>query len=173
MLPNNFPDSSGAPQYNTVDAALCISRRCASTMRDAGLGTVQQLFPTLVEIVDAHVRGTRYNIKVDPPTRSFRGQSEVQLTWMDAKIGDWVVTPRIGKPWKSMLCGSTRCTRWRTLRDCWCGRARATRSSRRRPREISEILESERDCCFDVIDEPGGGNDASLRPNQIFSVRSP
>jgi len=100
MLPNNFPDSSGAPQYNTVDAALwyfeAVRQYYAATQ---DLELVQQLFPTLVEIVDAHVRGTRYNIKVDPADALiFAGSPEVQLTWMDAKIGDWVVTPRIGKP---------------------------------------------------------------------------
>ncbi len=88
MLPNNFPDSSGPPQYNTVDAALwyfeAVRQYYVATQ---DLELVQQLYPTLVEIVDAYVCGTRYNIKVDPADALiFAGSPKVQLTWMDAKI---------------------------------------------------------------------------------------
>src|SRR5208337_1639215 len=63
------------------------------------LSLLKELFPVLVGIIDAHVRGTRYNIKVDPQDGLlFAGSPLVQLTWMDSKLGDWVVTPRIGKP---------------------------------------------------------------------------
>ena len=100
MLPNNFPDSSGPPQYNTIDATLwyfeAIRKYFAAT-NDAK--TLQQLFPVLEQIVAAHLTGTRYNIHVDPADGLlYGGGPGVQLTWMDAKIGDWVVTPRTGKP---------------------------------------------------------------------------
>jgi len=176
MLPNNFPDSSGAPQYNTVDAALWYFeavRQYYATTQDLEL--VQQLFPTLVEIVDAHVRGTRYNIKVDPADALiFAGSPEVQLTWMDAKIGDWVVTPRIGKPveinalWINAL--HTMADFARLLVRPGEGYEKLAEKA---TRNFQKFWNPERDCCFDVIDEPGGGNDASLRPNQIFSVSLP
>jgi predicted glycogen debranching enzyme len=176
MLPNNFPDSSGAPQYNTVDAALwyfeAVRQYYAATQ---DLELVQQLFPTLVEIVDAHVRGTRYNIKVDPADALiFAGSPEVQLTWMDAKIGDWVVTPRIGKPveinalWINAL--HTMADFARLLVRPGEGYEKLAEKA---TRNFQKFWNPERDCCFDVIDEPGGGNDASLRPNQIFSVSLP
>src|SRR6266404_4732958 len=99
MLPNNFPDAGGKPEYNTVDAALwyfeAVRQYCAAT-RDTQ--TLKNLFPVLVGIVDAHVKGTRYQIHVDPADGLlYSGQAGVQLTWMDAKVGDWVVTPRTGK----------------------------------------------------------------------------
>ncbi len=99
MLPNNFPDGSGTPGYNTVDATLWYFeaiRQYFEATHDLIL--LNELFPVLAGIIDAHVRGTRYNIKVDPADGLlFAGSPEVQLTWMDAKIGDWVVTPRTGK----------------------------------------------------------------------------
>jgi predicted glycogen debranching enzyme len=176
MLPNNFPDSSGPPQYNTVDAALWYfeaMRQYYVATQDLEL--VQQLFPTLVEIVDAHVRGTRYNIKVDPADALvFAGNPEVQLTWMDAKIGDWVVTPRIGKPveinalWINAL--HTMADFARLLVRPGEGYEKLAEKA---TRNFQKFWNPERDCCFDVIDEPGGGNDTSLRPNQIFSVSLP
>ena len=100
MLPNNFPLTGEAPEYNTVDAALWYFeavREYFELTSDTGL--LRELFPVLAGIVDAHVRGTRYNIHVDPADGLlYAGEQGVQLTWMDAKAGDWVVTPRIGKP---------------------------------------------------------------------------
>ena len=176
MLPNNFPDGSGPPQYNTVDAALwyfeAVRQYYAATQ---DLELVQYLFPALVEIVDAHVRGTHYNIKVDPgDALIFAGSPEVQLTWMDAKIGDWVVTPRIGKPVEINAL-------WINALHTMAGFARLLvrpgegyeKLAEKATRNFQKFWNSERDCCFDVIDEPGRGNDASLRPNQIFGVSLP
>src|SRR5439155_13421269 len=100
MLPNRFPDQGEAPEYNTVDATLwyveAIRAYVHATDDDATLG---QLFPVLEDIVRWHRQGTRYGIKEDPADSLLRaGETGVQLTWMDAKVGDWVVTPRIGKP---------------------------------------------------------------------------
>jgi len=176
MLPNHFPDSSGPPQYNTVDAALWYFealRQYYAGTRDLEL--VQQLFPTLVEIVDAHVRGTRYNIKVDPADALiFAGTPEVQLTWMDAKIGDWVVTPRFGKPVEINAL-------WINALHTMADFARLLKRPGEPYEELAErathnfqrFWNPERDCCFDVIDVPGRQNDASLRPNQIFTVSLP
>src|SRR5262249_37932196 len=100
MLPNHFPDASDAPEYNTVDAALWYFeavRQYFEATRD--IETVAELFPVLAAIVEAHVEGTRYNIHVDAADGLlYAGAAGVQLTWMDAKVADWVVTPRMGKP---------------------------------------------------------------------------
>src|SRR6202163_2150955 len=100
MLPNNFPDAGGKPEYNTVDAALwyfeAVRQYFAATKDEK---TLEQLYPVLAGMIDAHVKGTRYNIHVDPADALlYAGGLGVQLTWMDAKVGDWVVTPRTGKP---------------------------------------------------------------------------
>jgi len=99
MLPNNFPDAGEAPAYNTVDAALWLFealRQYYDCTKD--LQILEQLFSKLAGIIDLHVSGTRYNIKVDPlDALLYAGTPEVQLTWMDAKVGNWVITPRTGK----------------------------------------------------------------------------
>jgi len=100
MLPNVFPDAGSAPEYNTVDAALWYAeaiRACAAATRDPQFA--RDLFPVLRAIVAGYSDGTRYGIGVDPVDGLLRaGVAGVQLTWMDAKVGDWVITPRIGKP---------------------------------------------------------------------------
>jgi predicted glycogen debranching enzyme len=176
MLPNNFPDRGGAPQYNTVDAALWYFeavRQYIAATRDLDL--LNKLFPVLAAIVDAHVAGTRFNIKVDPADALLSGGSpEVQLTWMDAKIGDWVVTPRIGKPveinalWINALNTMGDFARllnrpgegYRKLKD-------------KAERSFQKFWNPARNCCFDVIDAPGAGADPALRPNQVFAVSLP
>jgi predicted glycogen debranching enzyme len=176
MLPNNFPDAGGKPEYNTVDAALWYfeaARQYFAETQDAA--TLQKLYPVLAEMVEAHVAGTRYNIHVDPTDGLlFAGGPGVQLTWMDAKIGDWVVTPRTGKAveinalWINAL--ETMAHFARTLNqpvekfDSLGAQAK---------RSVQKFWNAQRNCCFDVIDVPAGkpaGNDSALRPNQIFAV---
>ena len=176
MLPNNFPDTGGAPGYNTADATLWFFealRQYFETTRD--LEFIQELFPELEGIIDAHVRGTRHNIKVDPADGLlFAGSPEVQLTWMDAKIGDWVVTPRSGKPveinalWINAL--QTMASFARKLARPGEGYEKLAEKS---ARNFQKFWNPERHCCYDVIDTPAGGKDASLRPNQIFAVSLP
>ncbi|HEV2126650.1 MAG TPA: glycogen debranching enzyme N-terminal domain-containing protein, partial [Chloroflexota bacterium] len=100
MLPNRFPET-GAPlndgDYNTVDATLWYIHAVDVLDRATGGGLVAELFPVLAEIVDWHVKGTRFGIRMDPTDGLIRVENG-QLTWMDAKVGDWVVTPRDGKP---------------------------------------------------------------------------
>lgn len=180
MLPNNFPDAGGKPEYNTVDAALWYfeaARRYFAATQDAA--TLQKLYPVLAGIIEAHVVGTRYNIHVDPTDGLlFAGGPGVQLTWMDAKIGDWVVTPRTGKPveinalWINAL--ETMAGFARTLNqpvekfESLCAQAK---------RSFQKFWNPQRNCCFDVLDVPGAakpaGSDGSLRPNQIFAVSLP
>jgi predicted glycogen debranching enzyme len=175
MLPNRFPDEGQAPEYNTVDATLwyfeAIRAYYAAT-GDANL--VHDLFPILRDIVDWHVRGTRYRIHVDPVDGLlYAGEPGVQLTWMDAKVDDWVVTPRIGKPvevntlWHNALCVMAEFARllgepperYEALED----RARAG---------FARFWNAETGCLYDVLDGPNG-NDPALRPNQLFAVSLP
>ena len=97
--PTIFRTQAGHPQYNSIDAALWFFeavRQYFAATKDGR--TLLQLFPMLGEMIDAHVKGTRFNIRVDPADGLlFGGAPGVQLTWMDAKVGDWVVTPRVGK----------------------------------------------------------------------------
>jgi len=176
MLPNNFPDVGGTPEYNTVDAALwyfeAIRRYFAATQDDV---TLQKLFPVLATIIDAHVKGTRYSIHVDSADGLlYAGGPGVQLTWMDAKIGDWVVTPRIGKPvevnalWISALETMAVFAKLLAKR----GDAYETLAAQAR-KSFQRFWNAARGCCYDVIDSPGIGNDASLRPNQILAVSLP
>jgi predicted glycogen debranching enzyme len=176
MLPNNFPDAGGKPEYNTVDAALwyfeAVRQYFAATQDGR---TLLQLFPTLAEMIDAHVRGTRYDIRVDPADGLlYAGQPGVQLTWMDAKVGDWVVTPRTGKPvevnalWINAL--ETIAQFARLLARPSGGYEKLSAKAQT---NFQKFWNEERGCCFDVIDVPGSGNDASLRPNQIFGVSLP
>ena len=176
MLPNNFPDAGGQPEYNSVDAALWYFeavRQYFAATRDGR--TLLQLFPTLAGIIDAHVKGTRYNIHVDPADGLlYAGGSGVQLTWMDAKVGDSVVTPRTGKPvevnalWINAL--ETIADFARLLAQPSAGYEQVAAKAQR---NFQKFWNEERGCCFDVIDVPGMGNDPALRPNQIFGVSLP
>ncbi len=172
MLPNRFPDAGEAPEYNTVDATLWYFeafRAYHAATRDDGL--LKELYPVLEEIVRFHRAGTRYGIKEDAGDGLLTsGEPGVQLTWMDAKVGDWVVTPRTGKAveinalWYSALRTMAGFARhlgrpvgpWEILAD--------------RVRTGFERFWSERaGHCYDVLDSPGG-HDEALRPNQVFAV---
>jgi predicted glycogen debranching enzyme len=175
MLPNRFPDAGEAPEYNTVDATLwyvdAIRAYHAATDDD---GALKQLWPVLEEIVRWHREGTRYGIRQDPADGLLAaGEPGVQLTWMDAKVGDWVVTPRIGKPveinalWynalRSMAAFARRLGRPTKPWADAAGRVKAG---------FERFWNEAADSCHDVIDGPGGTEDA-LRPNQIFAVSLP
>src|ERR1700730_9057903 len=112
MLPNRFPDAGETPEYNTVDATLWFFEAVRAFLAYAGdLEFVQKhLYGVLSDIVAWHVGGTRFGIRLDPTGLLNCGEPGVQLTWMDAKVGDWVVTPRHGKPveiqalWYNAVC---------------------------------------------------------------------
>src|SRR5450756_2237480 len=100
MLPNRFPDAGEVPEYNTVDASLWFFIAVHAYLRNSGdRNFAAEIYPTLKDMLEWHVRGTRFGICVDQTDALlYAGEAGVQLTWMDAKVGDWVVTPRIGKP---------------------------------------------------------------------------
>jgi len=176
MLPNNFPDAGGKPEYNTVDAALWYFesiRQYVEATQDTV--TLQKLFPVLTGMIDAHIAGTRYNIQADPADGLlYAGGPGVQLTWMDAKVGDWVVTPRTGKPveinalWINALETMARFA----LLLAKPGDA-FEKLAIKAKKSFQRFWNVDRNCCFDVIDSPGMGNDAAVRPNQVFAVSLP
>jgi len=134
-----------------------------------------KLFPILEEIIKAHLKGTRYQIHVDEADGLlYAGEPSVQLTWMDAKVGDWVVTPRIGKPVEINAL-------WYNALETMAALASSAGSSGEPFANMAAMVKwsfgkfwnSALGCCYDVIDSPGIGNDASLRPNQIFAVSLP
>jgi len=174
MLPNFFPDAGQVPEYNSVDAALwfviavhdlhveALNRGYTIPPKDS-----QVLHAAVQEILAGYHRGTRYGIRCDQDGLLACGEPGVQLTWMDAKIGDWVVTPRIGKPVDIQAL-------W--LNSLWIGSEHFD--------EWSEVFEKgmasfedkfwnpEKRMLFDVVDEDHvpGKNNSDFRPNQILAI---
>jgi predicted glycogen debranching enzyme len=173
MLPNNFPDAGGAPEYNTMDATLWYFeaiRRYFLTTKDRL--TLKKLFSALADIVAFHVKGTRYNIHVDPSDGLlYGGGPGIQLTWMDAKVGDWVVTPRTGKPveinalWVNALETMAQFAKILGSPAGFYEQLLTKASS-----SFGKFWNVERNYCYDVLESPGVGNDPSLRPNQLLAV---
>ena len=174
MLPNRFPDAGEAPEYNTVDATLwyfeAIRAYHAMTGDD---GLLKELFAVLEGIVAWHRQGTRYGIRVDDDGLLASGEPGVQLTWMDAKVGDWVVTPRTGKAvevnalWYNALRAMASFAA-RLHRPAGEYRALADRVAA----GFERFWYAPGGYCHDVIDTPDG-DDATLRPNQILAVSLP
>ncbi|MEO8286879.1 MAG: amylo-alpha-1,6-glucosidase [Chloroflexota bacterium] len=180
LIPNNFPDEGGIPHYNTADATLWMFAAVERLAEGTGsLVTARGLFPMLSDVIAWHVRGTRYGIGMDPADGLLQaGQEGVQLTWMDAKVDDWVVTPRIGKPveinalWYNalrvmnklkMAVGRTVPAGHMEQPDFGALAERARASFRHR------FWRSDVRYLYDVLDGPDG-DDASLRPNQLIAL---
>ncbi|MGO8946374.1 MAG: amylo-alpha-1,6-glucosidase [Ktedonobacterales bacterium] len=179
LLPNNFPDRSGViPGYNTADATLWYVVSLYSYVKSTGdEALLNELLPVLKDIVAWHTRGTRYHIGVDPEDGLLHaGEPGVQLTWMDAKVGDLVVTPRIGKPveinalWYNTLRILTELVA--TLGDNQAADQYRIQSERVRASFLARFRRP--DCAYlaDVVDGPYG-DDFTMRPNQIFAVSLP
>jgi predicted glycogen debranching enzyme len=170
MLPNRFPDDGGAAEYNAVDASLwfiiAANDYLAAAPTDAEAATA--LTTAATKILTGYRDGTRYNIHMDTDALIAAGQPGIQLTWMDAKVDDWVVTPRIGKPVEvqALWINALRIAAAWTPQSPWADlAARAQTSFRARfPNPAGGL--------FDVIDSDHipGQTDASLRPNQIFAI---
>jgi predicted glycogen debranching enzyme len=173
LIPNLFPEGADEGLYHTADATLWFFHALDRYVKSTGdRETLSLLLPNLVDIVDHHVAGTRFGIHVDPSDGLLsQGADGYQLTWMDAKVGDWVVTPRRGKAveinglWYNAL---SLLEHWLTeandgRSDQIRGYAERARASFNR-RFWSDAL----GYLFDVIDGPNG-NDPACRPNQILS----
>ncbi len=178
MLPNRFPDAGEVPEYNTVDATLWYFEavRAYAEKTDDCEFVRANLYEKLADIISWHLKGTRYKIKADDADNLlYAGTSGVQLTWMDAKIGDLVVTPRAGKAveiqalWYNAL---------RVMADFAerFGDAEAAKNysdlAEKTQASFNRIFwNNATDCLFDVID--GDVKDGAVRPNQIFAVSLP
>ena len=175
MLPNVFPDAGERPEYNTVDAALWYVEAVRAYHESTGdIGVLRELFPALEQIVRGYAAGTRYGIRVDPADGLVTaGEPGVQLTWMDARVGDWVVTPRTGKPVEINAL-------WYNALVAMAGLARALgrpsgeweAMAARAAAGFARFWNAEAGYCYDVIDGPAG-HEAALRPNQILAVSLP
>jgi predicted glycogen debranching enzyme len=177
MLPNRFPDAGETPEYNTVDATLWFFEAVRAYLAHTGDFEFVQthLYEVLKDIISWHERGTRYGIRVDDDGLLMAGEPGVQLTWMDAKVGDWVVTPRHGKPveiealWYNAL-GVMEDLAQRFLRESERVHYRALAD--RAQANFSKLFwNSSAGCLYDVVN--GDSRDASIRPNQIFAVCLP
>jgi predicted glycogen debranching enzyme len=173
MLPNRFPDGTGQPEYNSVDASLWYviaageilqHPRGSQLLSDADQKALRD---AIIAIVTGYARGTRYGIRRDSDGLLAAGEAGVQLTWMDAKVGDYVVTPRIGKPveiqalWINALATATLLSR---DFSGWLEGAQTAFAAR--------FWNEAAGCLFDVVDvdHQAGRVDASMRPNQIFAA---
>jgi len=174
MLPNRFPDAGEAPEYNTVDATLWFFEAVRSFLQYTGDYEFVRtsLYAVLKDIVHWHVKGTRYQIHVDDDGLLFSGEPGVQLTWMDAKVGDRVLTPRHGKPveiqalWYNALRVMEHLAEqfkepnakheYGAMADKTCA-------------SFNELFWNEQTgCLYDVVN--GENRDASIRPNQVIAV---
>jgi predicted glycogen debranching enzyme len=172
MLPNRFPDRGETPEFNSVDASLWYivavhDYLCAPENQAPSAPNIQKLYAAIDAILSGYAAGTRFGIRADNDGLLACGQPGVQLTWMDAKVGNWVVTPRIGKPvevqalWLNALWIASRFSRrWNDLFE----RGKAS--------FVARFWNQSATGLFDVVDcdHQTGVNDPSLRPNQIFAV---
>jgi predicted glycogen debranching enzyme len=176
MLPNRFPDRGEEPEYNSVDAALWFVVACheflaaAKRRQPALVGEAEErtLVDAIGRVLNGYHQGSRHGVRADTDGLLAAGEPGVQLTWMDVKIGDWVVTPRIGKPvevqalWLNALAIGAR----HGVGDCahLYRRGRATFQDR--------FWDEGRGCLHDVVDADHvrGRVDPSFRPNQILAV---
>lgn len=174
MIPNRFPDAGTDPEFNTVDATFWFVEAIAAVDRAApDTAFLKQMYPVMCSIVENLIKGTRYGIGIDPSDGLvYAGEEGVQLTWMDARVGDWVVTPRMGKPIE--------------VNALWISNLRFVISAGKRLRKDITLYEGllkdaltgfgrfwneDVGYCYDVLDGPQG-HEARLRPNQIFAARA-
>jgi predicted glycogen debranching enzyme len=174
MIPNRFPDSKSEPDYNTVDATLwfihACSLYCAAAKDDAFQET---LLPIVEQIIEAHLTGTRYGIKVDGSDGLLAaGERGTQLTWMDAKVGDWVVTPRQGK---AVEINALWINALRILAE-WTGNdggaAYTAHADKAQASFVEKFVRPDGQGLYDVLkqdDVPDG----AIRPNQIIAAALP
>ena len=179
VIPNRFPDAGEEPEYNNVDGTLWFVNAVGELVRRRS-GDIEfvreHLYARLKEFIEWHERGTVYSIRADEDGLLSAGQEDVQLTWMDAKLGDFVVTPRAGKAveiqalWYNAL---------RTIEEI---AARLDDDPvRNHCRALAELARASfhglfwneaGNCLFDYIN-PAGEPDAAVRPNQIFALSLP
>ena len=171
LIPNRFPDAGDQPEYNTADATLWYLWAIDQYVRATGdVETLVELFPVMQDVIARYRWGTRHHICVGDDGLVRADAPGVNLTWMDAKIGSRVVTPRTGKPvelsalWYDALCNMARLADLAGQPDEVYMRLAMTTQ-----KAFGRFWNADQHCCFDVLDGPHG-HDASVRPNQIFAV---
>ena len=178
MLPNRFTDNNEPPEYNNVDGTLwyfvAIYKYLEHTNDTEFI--LKEILPVLKNIIDWHFKGTRYNIHVDEDGLLYAGEKGVQLTWMDAKIGDWVVTPRMGKPveiqalWYNTLNIFSKLLEMNGQEED--ARIVCIDANKAKKSFLQKFWFEEGYYLYDVIDEKENP-DATLRPNQLFAISLP
>jgi predicted glycogen debranching enzyme len=174
MLPNRFPDQGEQPEYNSVDASLWFII-AAHELLQAGVGKVgllsasnrRALQDAIEAILEGYSRGTRYGIRMDADGLLRSGEKGVQLTWMDAKVGEWIVTQRAGKPVEIQALWLNALKIASAFSSGWVEHFQLGLGSFRK-----KFWNNERRCLFDVTDanHREGENDGSMRPNQVFAI---
>lgn len=174
MLPNRFPDQGEDPEYNTFDATLwlfVVLYEYYEKFQD--ITFIEEVFPKLTEMLDFHTKGTRYNIHVTPEGLIFGGEGLVQLTWMDAKVGDYVVTPRQGCPveinalWYNALEIYTFFAAILNRKnDAYAKLAKKAKAAFR------QFFINDKSYLNDVV-IPNTYLDDSIRPNQLYAISLP
>jgi predicted glycogen debranching enzyme len=177
MLPNRFPALRETPEYTTVDASLwffeAIRALWYATREDAFIRTY--FYDTLTDIIDWHVRGTRYGIKVDEDGLLAASEPGMPLTWMNARVGDWVVTPRYGKPveiqalWYNALRIMEHLAQ--TFGDTANQQRYGTMAAQAHASFNRVFWHEAANCLYDVVN--GAERDGTMRPNQIFAASLP
>jgi len=177
MLPNRFPDSGETPEYNTVDATLwffvAIHQYRQYTNDDAFIRS--ELMPVLKDILDWHFRGTRYGIHVTEDGLLYAGEAGQQLTWMDARIGSWVVTPRQGKAVEVNALWYNALRIYAELLRAY-GHGELSLQVTLKAEQVKEefnrqFWNEEKGCLYDYLSDDHRSD--SIRPNQLFAISLP
>ncbi len=178
LVPNMFPDNGQAPLYNTADASLwyfyAVDQYLSYVDTPEAYAFIQKnIYPCLKEIIAAYKNGTDFSIYMEEDGLIHAGSGIDQITWMDVRVGDWVVTPRHGKPveinalWYHALCVMAKLSNY-------YGDAPTeyvSLASQVKESFLKEFWNEKDGCLYDVVD--GDNKDASIRPNQIYAVSLP
>ncbi|MBO5098495.1 MAG: glycogen debranching enzyme family protein [Agathobacter sp.] len=188
MVPNMFPDNGQDPLYNTVDASLwyfyAVDKYLEYNNTPAAYGFIQDnIYPALKEIIAAYKNGTLFSIYMEEDGLIHAGSGTDQVTWMDVRVGDWVVTPRHGKPveinalWYNALKVMEKlAAHYGDSPEISVPSVTYSSLAEQVKSSFCEKFWNEKDnCLYDVIDDGNGANekDASIRPNQIYAVSLP
>ena len=178
IVPNMFPDDNMPPLYNTVDASLWYFYAVYQYLHynpaaEAEAFVKEQIFPHLKEIVSAYEKGTDFSIYMEDDGLIHAGSGLDQITWMDVRVGDWVATPRHGKPveinalwYNALRIMESLCEKFDEDASAYRARANQVKESFN-----AKFWDSANQCLFDVVD--GDEPDDHIRPNQIYAVSLP
>ena len=178
IVPNMFPDDNMPPLYNTVDASLWYFYAVYQYLHynpaaEAEAFVKEQIFPHLKEIISAYEKGTDFSIYMEDDGLIHAGRGLDQITWMDVRVGDWVATPRHGKPveinalwYNALRIMESLCEKFDEDASAYRTRANQVKESFN-----AKFWDSSNQCLFDVVD--GDEPDDHIRPNQIYAVSLP